>query len=41
MTKQEKKREATGKKLTRILCLVIAAVMVITVVISALFARYW
>ena len=41
MTKQEKKREATGKKLTRILCLVIAAVMVITVVVSALFSRLW
>ncbi len=41
MTKQEKKRKATGKRLTRILCLVMAAVMVVTVVVSALFARFW
>ena len=41
MSKQEKRHEDMGKKLTRILCLVIAAVMVITVVVSALFSRFW
>ena len=41
MTKQEKKRETGKKRLTRVIALAVAGVMVITMVISAVLSQVW